>query len=283
MDDLFGVKRVIFLGYSLDYDFSLQSMIINEATNKCIFIDYSEKDETNSDKAYRFAALGQYSFEGVKSFSEHLREYENEVFRQELNKSTAFERITPETYPYSSLGSIRGNEVFAFFVRGKFEAKFINTEDKVIIDRMSKIKEVQHALQDKAVRTLILHSKLGNGKSIFKHSLMSNLCITNPVYELVSTENIHDEIEKIEIETQSYEEFFIVIDDFGEFMNKMDMIYKKLSAKARLLLFVRSPIKDNLCNQLYRKKIVNPEELDEIDLNKLNRKELPNVYQTFST
>lgn len=283
VDDLFGAKRVVFLGYSLDYDFSLQSMIIDEAKNKCIFIDYSEKDETNSDKAYRFDALGKYSFEGVKRFSEHLKEYEKEVFKQVLNKTMAFERISPESYPYSSLGTISGNEVFAFFVRGKFEAKFINTEDKVIIDRTSKIEEVQRALQDMSVRTLILHSKLGNGKSIFKHSLMNVLCTTNPVYELTSTENIYDEIEKIEIEAQSYKEYFIVIDDFGEFMYKLDVIYKKVSVKARFLLFVRTPIKDNLCNQLYRKKIVTLEEIEEIDLNKLDEKELPDVYRTFST
>lgn len=283
VDDLFGVKRVIFLGYSLDYDFSLQSLIIDEAKNKCVFIDYSEKDETNSDKAYRFEALGKYSFEGVKKFSEHLREYEKEVFKQALDKTTAFKRITPETYPHSLLGSISGNEVFAFFVKGKFEEKFINTEDRVIIDRTTKIEEVQRILQDRSVRTLILHSKLGNGKSIFKHSLMNNLCSTYPVYELISTENIYDAIEKIEMETQNYKEYFVVIDDFGEFMNKLDVIYKKVSAKARFLLLVRTPIKDNLCNQLYRKKIITPEGVEEIDLNKLDKKELQDVYQTFST
>lgn len=283
VDDLFGAKRVIFLGYSLDYDFSLQSMIIDEAKNKCVFIDYSEKDETNSDKAYRFEALGKYSFEGVKGFAEHLKEHEKEVFKQVLDKTTAFERITPETYPYSALGSIGGNEVFAFLVQGRFEAKFINTEDKVIIDRTSKIEEVQRVLKDGSVRTLILHSKLGNGKSIFKHSLMNNLCSLNPVYEMISTENIYDEIEKIEIETQNYNEYFIVIDDFGEFMNKLDVIYRKVSERARFLLFVRTPIKDNLCNQLYRKKVVTPEVVEEIDLNKLDKKELQYVYRTFST
>ena len=200
-----------------------------------------------------------------------------------LDKTTAFERITPETYPYSLLGSISGNEVFSFFVKGKFETKFINTEDKVIIDRTSKLEEVQRVLQDMSVRTLILHSKLGNGKSIFKHILMNNLCITHPVYELISTENIYDEIEKIETETQSYKQYFIVVDDFGEFMNKLDVIYKKVSVRARFLLFARTPIKDNLCNQLYRKKTVKSEEVDEIDLNKLDQKELPHVYQTFST
>lgn len=283
VDDLYEAKRVVFLGYSLDYDFSLQSLIKDEAKNKCIFIDFSEKDEQDSDKAYRFESLGQYNFEGVSSFSNHLKVYENKVFKQVSLTNKAFERIVPEKYPFSQLGSITGNDIFKFYIMGKFQAKFVNTEDKVIINRYNKIKEVEGILKERSIRTLIVHSRLGNGKSIFKHSLMNNLSSLKPVYELISTENIFNEIEKIEGDSKNYDEYYIIIDDFGEFMSKMEIIYKKVSTRARIIMFVRTPIKDNLCNQLYRKGIVKAEEVEEVDLNKLDDRDIKDIYDVFST
>lgn len=283
IDDLYEAKKVIFLGYSLEYDFNLQSMIIDEAKDKCIFIDYSEKNEDSSDKAYRFSALGQWSFEGVESFSKHLQEYKENIFGHVFKKNTAFEKISPEKYSYSELGSVTGNDVFKFFVLGNFQEKFINAKDKVVINRANKIDEVQKKCRKSSIRTLIIHSKLGNGKSIFKHSLMNRLTQNIPVYELISTENIYNEIEKIEEETNSYQEYYVIIDDFGEYMNKMNILFKKISSRCKIILLVRTSIKDNLCNQLFKQNILKPEEIEEVDLNKLNDDELKSVYDIFNT
>lgn len=283
IDDLYEAKKIIFLGYSLEYDFNLQSMIIDEAKNKCIFVDYSNENEDSSDKAYRFEALGQCSFEGVSSFSKKLKEYEGKIFGHVLHENKAFEKITPEKYSYSQLGTVTGNDVFKFFILGKFQEKFINTEDKIIVNRRKKIKNVTEEFENKLIKTIIVHSNLGNGKSIFKHSLMNNLAQNKPVYELISTENLYNEIEKIEEETSSYVEYYIIIDDSGEFMNKMDTLYKKISSRCRVIHFIRTPIKDNLCNQLFKKQIIKPEEMEEVDLNKLDEDELKHVYDIFNT
>lgn len=283
IDDLFEAKRVVFLGYSLDYDFSLQGMVVEEAKSKCIFVDYSEKNEDDSDKAYRFKALGHYTFEGVASFSNQLKKYEEKIFRQVSFDNKAFEKISPEKYPYSKVGTITANEVFNFFIMGKFQRKFINAEDKVIINRTQKIDEVTEKINDDSIKSIVIHSRLGNGKSVFKHSLMNKLIQSKPVYELMSTENIFNDIENIEKESEMYSQYYIIIDDFGEFMNKLDIIFKKVSSRCKIILLVRTPIKDNLCNQLFKKGIIEPEELEETDINYIHEEELEFVYETFST
>ncbi len=283
IDDLYEAKRVVFLGYSLEYDFSLQNMVIDEAKSKCVFVDFSDKNEDDSDKAYRFEALGQYTFEGVASFSNQLKAYEGKVFRQNSYEHKAFEKIIPEMYPFSPKGFITANDVFKFFVMGKFQFKFLNAEDKIIINRSNKLDEIEKIFEDQLVKSLVIHSKLGNGKSIFKHALMNKLVQSRPVYELIGTENIFNEIENIEKEAESYSEYYIIIDDFGEFMNKIDIIYNKISQRGKIILFVRTPIKDNLCNQLYKRGIVETENLEEIDINRLDDDELKNIYDTFST
>lgn len=283
VDDLYEAKRVVFLGYSLDYDFSLQNMVVDEAKNKCLFIDFSNNNEDESDKAYRFEALGQYSFEGIANFSNQLKAYEGEVFRQLSYEHKAFEKITPEKYHFSLRGSITANDVFKFFVMGKFQSKFLNSEDKIIINRAKKLENIEKIFEDQLVNCLVIHSKLGNGKSIFKHVLMNKLVQSRPVYELIGTENIFNEIEKVENETESYSEYYIIIDDFGEFMNKINIIYNKVSQRCRIVLFARTPIKDNLCNQLYKRGIVKTENLEELDINKLDDNELEDIYKTFST
>ena len=278
IDDLYEVKRVIFLGYSLDYDFSLQSLIAQDARDKCIFVDYAADDKINADKKFRFESLGECTFEGVRSFSNNLKKYEGIVNKIENSKYKSFSKITPECYPHSGKGEVTQNEVFSFFVMGHFEQKFINSDDRVIIDRKEEILKVQNELDNKV---FLIHSKFGNGKSIFKHILMSKLCYKFNVFELNRSSNIYDEVQMIEKETE--DKYFIVIDDFGEYMNRIGTICNLMSDNGRLILFVRTPIKDNLCYQLYKKNILKPEDIEEIDLNFLNNNQLNEIYNTFNT
>ena len=174
--DLQTAKSIIFIGYSMQYDLDLQRIVYltPHLIDKTFFIISEQASKTEQMLIKTF---GEPLPIGVKKFTEHINEIKkNHVHTTKLPDSyLCFSRPKIKDFP----SSILDIDEFNLLVRGEYNIdnlyySTINPTDFVYSIHRSKHEEVIKLIKA-GVQNILIHSDLGNGKSIFITTLTAFL------------------------------------------------------------------------------------------------------------
>ena len=171
--DLRSAEGVFFVGYNLN-DFSVAAYLTKtpDFKKKCHFILKPETDPVLSDRIAEYGILHSIA---VTGFTEKCR---NASPRQTLAHPNALQGFRYFDLYKDNKAPIRPTpiEIEALMTLGNFKLpRLLSTfpDPSYVIARSSDLNVALDALR--RARTLIIHSKIGNGKSIFRNCLLMRL------------------------------------------------------------------------------------------------------------
>ncbi|WP_319477089.1 SIR2 family protein [Marispirochaeta aestuarii] len=186
-DDLKNCKTIIFIGYSLNYDLDIKKILFNteELKDKCFFIVSENESESN---IRRMKKIGQVYPIGIEEYSEIILEKSKTHIPLEENEKAlyAFKKYNNEYVQKE----IRDDDVYNFLVYGKVDLNILYqsiTNEHDLYHYAFNYEEIEQVKNwfDEGIKNVVLHSDLGNGKTIFKDQL-AILCIKDyDVYEIL--------------------------------------------------------------------------------------------------
>lgn len=174
--DLQTAKSIIFIGYSMQYDLDLQRIVYltPKLIDKTFFIISEQASKTEQALIKTF---GMPFPIGIKKLTEHINEIKkNHVHITKLPDSyLCFSKPKIKDFP----SSILDIDEFNLLVRGEYNIdnlyySTINPTDFVYSIHRSKHEEVINLIKT-GEHNILIHSDLGNGKSIFMTTLTAFL------------------------------------------------------------------------------------------------------------
>lgn len=278
-NDIKNAKCMIFIGYSLDYDIELQQIFVESGVNrdKCIFItcDPSKRQRKNMER------FGLVEDIGISGFAKKLREY----------KAT----YIPEKYDYK-LNCLRevmdeGEEPACFipdqavsdlFLYGKIDMKCLTSvySDKYAINRTlyrEMIDSITHNYQ-----ALIIHSDMGNGKSVVVRQLELGLLGKGKVYYLSDINSfLQDDISEI---IKARGEKYVFIEDYNRIIDSkyIGLIENATKNGIKFIFTVRTYLNDNLYERFKEKTQIKDDKIVVYDINHLDKNECKSICKILS-
>lgn len=174
--DLLTAKAVFFVGYSMNYDLDIQRLVssLDNLQSKTFFI---LKDGENATSQLLIKKFGQPCPIGIKQFAEFIN-------KAKKNHVPAPTRLSPylcfkKIESPRPLSSIVDSEVLRFLLMGEYETSklyysTLSPQDYKYCIRRTKLQSVIDAIEA-SERNCLIHSKLGNGKTVFIEALSSML------------------------------------------------------------------------------------------------------------
>lgn len=203
--DINNCKAVIFVGYSLKYDLELQKIMHDKIHNKAIFID---RKDTDGNQAYLFSKWGDFYPIEAKGLSDEILKvkanYTPEIKEQKL---IGLKELLISNYSNSR---ITPNDVLNLLVYGKYNSYDFRNPTEFYLKRIDILKHTKLILEAKKI--CLIHSNLGNGKSIVLQYLASQLVEENNVYFLNSINSIQEDLALIK--SRKSTSHIIFVDDY---------------------------------------------------------------------
>lgn len=267
--DLRTAKVVLFVGYSMKYDLDLKRIIFSTSgiSEKTFFIVAPQEKELNMRSMRKY---GNVQPIGLNGLVEQLRELEKS-YHPVVTLSPilfSFNQIEIPTSP----SPIKDRDVFKLFIdgdydRGKIYYSMASPSDYPYYLYRDKIASVFKSIQE-GNRNILIHSDLGNGKTLFLAGLESLLADNGFrvfVYRRYEV-SMEREVEKI---CSSHEKTVIVVDGYGDKFNILKTI-SRCRTDQTIVLSERSAIFDITfedIERLFGEFLVT-------DVNKLSKSEL---------
>ena len=180
-NDIKNAQCFIFIGYSLDYDLELQQIFVEGGMtkNKFVFITYNASNRTKH-KIEKFGTLADI---GIDEFANRIKDgnglYKPKIgdYRLKLLNEMKSEDYMPST-------SISDNSMTELFLKGniKMENIFSAYSDKYTVKRTI-CEEIEKDILGKR-QAIIIHSMMGNGKTVLLKQLAVDLCSKGRVFFL---------------------------------------------------------------------------------------------------
>lgn len=193
-NDIMNAKCLIFIGYSLDYDLELQQIFAEskDIKDKCIFITWnpSRRTLTNMQRFGNIEKIGVDGFAArletaVATYHPVSKEYEMRC----LKKVNA-DDLDPAV-------SINDKDIIELFFNGVIEMRniFSIRRSQYIVERCC-CQEIEKDIMN--YQAAIVHSDIGNGKSVILRELESRLISRGMVFYLEQLNSfIQDDMEYI--------------------------------------------------------------------------------------
>lgn len=273
VEDLKSCKICIFIGYSLEYDFALQQLIYSESKDKCLFIDIISSDKKNNrEKEYNYKLYGKVEYNGVAGFAAELMKYDGVVLPN-INKYklTSFDKLTSSSYKSIE---VTPKTTLEFYIAGEFKRGYLTSSRQLAVKRDELCDRVVNRFQLDNISILILKSFLGNGKSILLELIGYKLFNKYNTYMIKSTSNLYDQLSIIEEENMGSDNYYILVDDIGRYIEFFKIIKKRKLKKAKIIGTIRTPLFDNVVNNLVDKIGISNELIDDEDLDNLNSRDI---------
>lgn len=269
-NDIQNAKCLIFIGYSMNYDLELQQIFAESKgiKDKCIFITWnpSRREKTNMERFGTVEAIGvdEFAIRLETAVSKHVpvpREYEMQCLQQ-----ISTDNIIPATF-------IQDKSVTELFFNGiiKMENIFSIQSSQYIVERTS-CAEIEEYIT-KNFRAVIIHSDIGNGKSVLLRELERSLIMHGTIYYLKDLNSfIQDDLNYISslkgIKYIFIENYNRIID--SEYTRVFGRYQKE---DIRFIFSVRSYLNDNLYQRFLERFGINDNEILMYDVNLLDKKE----------
>lgn len=247
--DLQTAKSIIFIGYSMQYDLDLQRIVYltPKLIDKTFFIISEQASKTEQALIKTF---GMPFPIGIKKLTEHINEIKkNHVHITKLPDSyLCFSKPKIKDFP----SSILDIDEFNLLVRGEYNIdnlyySTINPTDFVYSIHRSKHEEVIKLIKT-GEHNILIHSDLGNGKSIFMTTLTAFL--SKEGYNVLRFDKYYTtynrEIEQI---CQKEGQHILVFDDYMSYIDCLKEL-KIHRTNQILILSERSAMNDIYYNSL---------------------------------
>lgn len=269
-NDIQNVKCLIFIGYSMDYDLELQQ-IFAESKNikeKCIFITWnpSRRESTNMSRFGSVEPIGVDDFASrldaaMAAYAPTDRKYELRCLKQLDTDSIRPARV------------INDKDMTDLFFSGEIcmDNIFSVQRAKYIVSRKC-CDEIERDITGR-YRAAIIHSDIGNGKSVIFRELESRLVNSGTVYYLENLNSfIQDDMEYICSQRGMK---YIFIENYNRII---DSEYVKTFARfqrddIRFLFTVRTYLNDNLFQRFLERFGINQDQIIMHDANTLTDSE----------
>ncbi|MDP1421161.1 SIR2 family protein [Peribacillus simplex] len=271
--DIENARVIFFVGYSLNYDIDIQRILsTNEhIRKKCFFIT---KEDTNQISIDIMNDVGKVETIGIEGFSNKIKKITEEYIPLEF-KDDSFYSFNHLNTNDISIEDIRDKNVIDLFIKGDVSFSHIfnygNEKGKYLVNRT----QVSRVLNDfeNGMKLAIIHSNLGNGKTMFINNLISNLIKDgNQVFILNNkTETYISEVEKIsKIKGNKY----IFIENYNLHLEELRAFKLFDSKEMKFVVTARSFINDGFYLHLTNAMNLEDENVGIYEVNRLNQEEL---------
>lgn len=274
--DILNAKCFICIGYSLDYDLELQQIFATdeELKEKCLFVTWNPSKRTRKN----MEEYGEIYEQGTQGFADAVRKvgasYSTMVRTYALN---CLKEVT--SCDDNVINSITDADVTDLFFNGKVKMELLFSADcfKYIVGREC----AKDAANDIAgeCRAVILHSDIGNGKSILARLLETMLLKQNKgrVYYLDKINSFfRDDLDYICAERGIK---FIFIENYNRII---DSPYARIFSMynrddIRYIFTVRSYLNDNLYGRFLEQFKIPENQISMYDINVMTNGECLNM------
>ena len=211
--DLKSARAIFFIGYSMKYDLDLQRTIYEgRVRDKTFFI--TKEDESKSNVKY-MEKYGCVLSIGVENFSNKIVECRKTYY--------PITRVTPILLCFDVVSipktpkSILDKDIFELLYGGSLQAdklyySLLSPEDYPYCVYRSKLDDAIAKI-DSGEKRLLIHSELGNGKTVFLNSLESKLVQSGyQIYHFLRYRTTV--LRELEMICTSHEKVVIVFDDY---------------------------------------------------------------------
>ncbi len=269
-NDIHDCDVVVFIGFSLRYDLDIRRIIYNSNINssKIIFILAEDEPEINLRS---FRKCGVPFTIGLKEFSRIIVLEKSEYIPAQIKEYRYLSFKKHEIK--SGIEKIHDKDVFDMFFEGNISDQFIyqslldSSNQKYFIKR-DKIDSVFNSIEAGSKRILV-HSDLGNGKTIFVQGL--SLLLASRGYSVFSysrsSENVNNEIEHI----ASLHKPVIILESYNNYYNILKSILQYANNDLTIIITERTFINDTVYSRLYDDGFI---DYINVDLNYLSDAEI---------
>lgn len=269
-NDIQNAKCLIFIGYSLDYDLELQQIFAasKDITDKCVFItkNPSRRELTNMQRFGTTEDIGVDGFAARLEASALSYHPVKKVYEMRCLEKVDADNIDPAV-------SVNDKSVTDLFFNGSIEMKNIFSihRPQYIVERGCCQEIEKYITTD--YRAVIVHSDIGNGKSVILRELESLLTVKGTVFYLEQLNSfIQDDMEYIcTLRGIKY----IFIENYNRII---DSEYAKVFGRfqrddIRFVFSVRSYLNENLYQRFLSRFGVKENSILMYDVNTLSHEE----------
>lgn len=273
--DIKTAKVIIIIGASFRYDLDIQRLLYKfpNIKQKVFFIEREDKVFTQVEKNKKnlIGDIIQIGMEGlVQKVEEEKKDFikstENENFLSFIKLSTKFNTEFEE---------LNEDNIWDLLINGNLDERLLylhKNEGKYLVNR----KWIQNIITDfesKDMKIGIIHSYLGNGKSILSKQIAYELVDKKQVFEFIGYDYDWElELEKI---ANMQKEVIILVDDY---QNNLDFIFKAINltgSNVKLLLNCRTSINLSVYHRI-EERLSSSLNIKEYDINVLVEEEIIN-------
>lgn len=268
VSDINNCKTIIFVGYSLKYDLDLQKIMHDKIYDKAIFIDRKDID---SNQEYLFNKWGNFYPIEANGLAFKINEMKCQyVPRENTQRMQGIKEIVISNYKNRE---IFANDVLNLLVYGKYNTYDFRNSSEFYLKRVDVLKSVTDILQSKKI--CLIHSNLGNGKSIVLQYLASQLVEENNIFYLENTSNIQQDLNIIEKNKSTTS--IILVDDYDLHL----MLFKELSYNfpdnIKVIATCRTSVSDILLDRLENEFGFKTENIGVVNIEIISDKERKNL------
>lgn len=271
-NDILNAKCFICIGYSLDYDLELQQIfsVDEELKDKCLFVTWkpSRRMRNNMDK------FGYIYEEGTQGFAKAIQ--------KSLSTGSSIEQV----YTLNCLKEVTSfaddepyvivdKDITNLFFNGtiKMEALFSAEYNRYIVNRES-VKDIINDITGEC-RAVILHSDIGNGKSILVRLIEAMLLRQGKgkVYYLDKINSfLRDDLDHISMERGIK---YIFVENYNRIIDSSDVrIFSMYNRDdIRFVFTVRSYLNDNLYGRFIERFKISEAQISMYDINVMSNNE----------
>lgn len=269
-NDIKNSKCLIFIGYSMDYDIELQQIFVESGVNKtkCIFISYnpSKRQRKNMENFGDVEAIGIEQF--AKKLSEQALTYMPEKREYRLK---CLEKIEPEKMEPSK--SISDESVGNLFLKGEVKLEnMLSVYSSSYAIKRTLCDEIAENIS-KDYQAIIIHSDMGNGKSILIRELELHLASRGKVYFLRDINSfIQDDMEYLSEERGIK---YIFIENYNRIIDSefVRVFANGVQDGIKFVFTVRTYLNENLYQRFISKFKMEEDKIAIYDINVLDENE----------
>ncbi len=272
--DIRNSKAIIFVGVSLKSDLDIQRILYMDKStkDKVIFIDRESNNFNPLEDNIKKNLGSQYKI-GVENFGEEIKKVNNSYTppKKELGWNSF------ENYNISyneTFYELKERNLWELLINGEINQYLLkaNLNKNNYILQREKIGKVINDIENDKLKIGIVHSNLGNGKSLFLKILGAKLSEAFKVFEFNSyKENWELEVERI---ASINGKKVVIIDNY---QNNLQLVFKLLEItddSCKLILAARSFVNNTIYYRIVNKLKNDEKKIIEYDINLLTSNEI---------
>lgn len=270
IDELHSAKAIFIIGLSFTSDLDIRRIVSSEELReKIFFIEIPQLSKSNRKFLDKY---GHVILCGVQTFCEDLNKVEVDPKKNEREfYFKSFRKMSKS----ENIASIQDRDIYDLFFKGiersSIYEKDENRHFQALVNREKIINVITGIREGKSV---IVHSDLGNGKTIFVNQIM-NLCADMEFFTLKQIKNprIQTEIKKLCNDNMPK---VIICDPANVFLDILRKFADFDLTNIRFILVMRSSMYDNNYNNVYDvlEVMQNVEFMNAVNLDNLTEREL---------